>query len=195
MAKTKEDIKVDSIVSQYTTMLDYDFINNIIKTTDNTDIGKISEKTIRNICKWALNGLSSEEISANMELTQKQFNLLCTICPTIVYVMQSSYAFADMVIAGTMFERAIGHCKIKKQVLAKVKDYNENGQVCGEHYDKIWVEEELPPDPNLLKYIAEKRLSEKFGEKVVDDDEETRKVVKTLTPEQMAFVEKQLNEK
>lgn len=195
MAKTKVDEKVDSIVSPLTTMLDYDFVNNVIKATNNADLGKVSEKTIKNICKWALNGASTEEIANNLELTKKQFNLLCTICPTIVYVMQNSYAFADMVIAGTMFERAIGHCKVRKQQLVRVHDYDEDGKIIGEHYEKEWVEEELPPDPNLLKYIAEKRLSEKFGEKIVDEDAETRKVVANLSVEQMQALEKQLNEK
>ena len=40
----------------------------------------------------------------------------------------------------------------------------------GEHLEKV-VEEELPPNPLLLKFLAEHKLSEKFGKDKNDKDQ------------------------
>lgn len=187
----KETEQINSIVSPFNSVLDYDMINQQLLATNNSDIGKISEKTIKNIAKWALNGSSVEEIANNLELSKKQFNTLCTLCPAIVYVMQNSRAMAEIVLVGTMYQRALGG-RIKEQQLVKLKDYDSDGKVVGEHYETMWVEKELPPEPTLLKYLAEKRLSEKFGDKIVDEDSETKKVVETLSKEQLIELEKTL---
>jgi len=192
MNKKEENEKINTIVSPFQGMLDYDMINQQLLATNNSDIGEISAKTIKNIAKWALNGSSVEEIANNLELSKKQFNTLCTLCPAIVYVMQNSRAMAEIVLVGTLYQRALGG-RIKKQQALKVKDYDDNGKVIGEHYEKVWLEEELPPEPSLLKYLAEKRLSEKFGENIVDEDAETKKLVMSLSNEQLEQLEKELS--
>lgn len=192
MSKTKIEKKVDTILKPYES-IDYDFINNTIKLTGNdTDIGLISKKTLANISKWALNGASQEEIAYNLELTKKQFETLCNLCPFVISVMQSSYAYLDIMVAGTLAERALGKYKVKKKQPMRVHDYDESGRVVGEHYDIIEWEEELPPEPNLLKFLAEHRLSEKFGEEKVDIDKENRKMVGSFDMSQVKDIEQQL---
>ena len=65
----------------------------------------------------------------------------------------------------------------------KVHDY-ENGKVVGEHYEMIEVEEETQPNPMLLKFLAEKKLTEKFGEEKSEESGKFRGVVDNLSDEQ-----------
>lgn len=190
--KTKNEKQVDTILEPYKNV-DYDFINNSIKVTGNDkELGYISKKTIENIAKWALNGSTQEEIAHNLELSKKQFETLCNLCPFIISIMQSSHAYADIIVAGTLFERAVGKCKVKKKQPMRVHDYDETGRVIGEHYEIVEYEEELPPEPNLLKFLAEHRLSEHFGEDKADTDGHIKNVVGSLDATQMKEVEAQL---
>ena len=192
MSKTKIDKKVDTILKPYES-IDYDFINNAIKLTGNDkEIGIISKKTLVNISKWALNGASQDEIAHNLELTKKQFETLCNLCPFVISVMQNSYAYLDIMVAGTLAERALGKYKIKKKQPMRVHDYDETGRVIGEHLEIAEWEEELPPEPNLLKFLAEHRLSEHFGEEKVDTDMENRKMVGSFDMSQVKDIEQQL---
>lgn len=192
MSKTKIDKKVDTILEPYEN-IDYDFINNSIKVTGNDkELCYISKKTLANIAKWALNGSSQEEIAHNLELTRKQFETLCSLCPFIISIMQTSHAYADIIVAGTLFERAVGKCKIKKRQPLKVHEYNEEGRIVGEHYEIQEWEEELPPDVTLLKFLAENRLSEKFGEEKADTDGHIKTVVGSLDATQMKEIEAEL---
>lgn len=180
------------IVDSISEMVDYDFINKTIDLTNNKDIGRISKKTLVNISSWALNGASDTEIRNNLELTDKQFKVLCSLCPTVVWVMQQSRERADILVAGSLLQRALGGQIIHKKVPMKMTDYDANGKKIGEHIEYAYTEEELPPDSMLLKYIAEHKLSEKFGKSVVDDDKEVISIVNTLSPEQLKEVEEKL---
>lgn len=195
MSKSKVEQKIETIMKPLEGF-DYDLVNNSLKVTgNNEEIGLVTKKTLYNICKWALNGASQDEIAHNLELTPKQFTTLTQLCPFVLYIMQSSYAYADIIVAGTLFERAIGKTVVKKQVLCKVHEYDDTGRVVGEHYEKQEIEEQLPPEPNLLKFLAEHRLSEKFGEKQVDEDRQIANVVGTFDTEQLKEVEEHLRGK
>ena len=150
------------------------------------------QKTLANISKWALNGASQEEIAHNLELTKKQFETLCNLCPFVISVMQNSYAYLDIMVAGTLAERALGKYKVKKKQPMRVHDYDETGRVIGEHYEVVEWEEELPPEPNLLKFLAEHRLSEHFGEEKVDVSKEIKTMVGTFDMSQVKDIEEQL---
>ena len=123
----------------------------------------ISKKTLENIATWCLNGEDEEKVRANLELTKREWNVLLSTCPEIVEIMQDSYLVADIVVAGTLYQTAIGGRKIKKQVPLKVKEYDDTGKVIGEHYDIITLEEELPPNGFLLKFLAENKMRDKFA--------------------------------
>lgn len=178
------------ISDKYINLVDYDMVNKMIEITDNKDLGKISKKTINNIAKWALNGASEKEIATNLELTEKQFRTLASICPIVVYVMQESREYADIVVAGSLLQRAIGGTIVRHQQAVKVNDYDNEGNKIGEHVEIVNLEEELPPDSNLLKYLAEHKLSEKFGKGKTDSDERIKKVVNELSEEQLKQIEK-----
>lgn len=182
MAKDKINKEANKIVSEYTSLINYDIVNKELELSnvDKSTFKKISKDTILNISKWALNGASDSDIRDNLDITENQFRLLCEICPVLVAVMQKSREMADIIITGSLVQTAIGGKVIKKQQLMKVGDYDENGCKIGEHVEKFWVEEELPPNPLLLKFIAEHKLSEKFGDKEVDKDSEMNKVIATL---------------
>ena len=185
---------VEEVYNSYKGLIDIDTINRMIKISGNKDLGEISKKTITNIAKWALNGSSNKEIANNLELTEKQFRVLVSICPILMYVMQSSRELADVVVAGALFDTAIGGKIIRKQQLAKIKDYNEDGRVIGEHLEKEWVEEELPPNPFLLKFLAEHKLSEKFGKEKEDKDQEVVSIVNGLDDKDLELMKEQLED-
>lgn len=183
--------KEEIIYNKYKDAINIKDINELIDATNHRDLGEIKSTTIKNIGKWALNGASNEEIAKNLELTDKQFQTLLAICPTIIMIMKDSRELADVVIAGSLFQRAIGGQVIHKRVPVKVGDY-QDGTKIGEHIEMWETEEELPPDSALLKYLAEHKLSEKFGKNSVDKDKEIVSVVNTLDPQQLQELEEKL---
>lgn len=185
---------VQEVYNSYKGLIDIDTINRMIKISGNKDLGEISKKTITNIAKWALNGSSNKEIASNLELTDSQFKVLVSICPVLMYVMQSSRELADIVITGALFDTAIGGKIIRKQQLVKIKEYNEDGRVIGEHLEKEWVAEELPPNPLLLKFLAEHKLSEKFGKEKEDKDQEVVTIVNGLDDKDLELMKEQLED-
>lgn len=183
----KKDI-TNEIVEKYDKLINYDIVNKALMLEGGFDIN-VAKKTLVNISKWALNGASDKDIRDNLELNAKQFDILCSVCPALVYVIQNSREMADIVIAGSLFQTAIGGQKVRKQQAIKINDLNEDGIKVGEHIEIVWVEEELPPNPNLLKFLAEHKLSEKFGNKQTDKDEEIKKVVGSFDATDMKAVE------
>lgn len=176
-----QDVKAK--INEITSKVNIDLINQVIANDPNLLKFKITKQTLKNIANWALDGKSQTEIANNLELTPAQWLYLVDRCPTILKVMQHSQAYADMVVAGTLFETAVGGKKIRKKIPMKVHDY-ENGKVIGEHYEMIEIEEETQPNPMLLKFLAEKKLTEQFGENKVEDNGKFRKVVDSLSEEQ-----------
>ena len=115
--------------------------------------------------------------------------LIHMISQFMIVIMQHSRAMADMVVAGSLFQTAIGGKKIKKQVPVRVREYDGTGKVCAEHYEKMEIEEELPPNPILLKFLAENKLSEQFGDHKTDKNDKLRELVEGLSPEDKALIE------
>lgn len=181
--------KVKDIVNKYKDVVDISFVNQIIEQSGELNDFEMNKSTIMNISEWALNGKSDDEIRQSLSLSKKQWDVLVHICPVLLLVMRDSRAMADMVIAGSLFQTAIGGKRIKRQVAKSVKEYDENGRVCGEHLETIELEEELPPNPILLKFLAENKLSEKFGGKKSDNSSEFAKILDEMTPEQIALIE------
>ena len=93
--------------------------------------------------------------------------------------MKRSYTFADLIVAGTLYQVGVGGYTIKKKMPMKIKEY-EDGKVVSEHIEIVEYDEEQPPNPNILKYLAEHKLSEKFGEKQVDNSKEHREIIEVL---------------
>ena len=145
----------------------------------------LTRKTLENIATWCLNGQDEERVKANLELTDKEWRVLINACPEIIEIMQDSYLVADIVVAGTLYQTAIGGRKIKKQVPLKVKEYDDSGKVIGEHYEIYTIEEELPPNGYLLKFLAENKLSDKFSSKNHDDKaKDYSKYITNMTEEE-----------
>ena len=179
----KEEIK------KFNSLVTLDKINEIIAKDPNLKDFKVTRKTLANISAWALDGKSQYEIATNLELTPAQWLYLCDRCPSIVKVMQHSQAYADMVVAGTLFETAIGGKVVKKKVPMKVHLY-ENGKVVGEEYQMVEIEETTQPNPLLLKFLAEHKLSENFSDKKSQDFGKFRDVIDNMTDEdEQAVVE------
>lgn len=181
--------KQDKTTEQLIKQADIDYINKLLSKTDDMGDFAMSQSTLSNIAGWALNGASDQEIRKNLDLNKHQWAILCTVCPTMIMVMQHSRAMADMVVAGSLFQTAIGGKRIKKQQPVRVREYDEKGLVCGEHYEVIEIEEELPPNPVLLKFLAENKLSEQFGDKKTNRNEKLRELVDSLSPEDKALIE------
>ena len=186
--------QVKEIVKKYEDVVDIDFVNQMIEQSGDIKDFEMNKSTLQNISEWALNGKSDEEIRKNLSLTPKQWNVLVHVCPVLLLVMKDSRAVADVVIAGSLFQTAIGGKRIKRQVAKTVKEYEYDEKtgknyIIGEHLETIELEEELPPNPILLKFLAENKLSEKFGGKPIDNSTNFAKILDEMTPEQLALIE------
>lgn len=185
----KKNIK-NEIVHQLNVLsdtVDLDSVNVALKSSGIEKLS-LSKKTLVNIGKWALDGKSEIEIRQNLELTNQEWAYLLKTCPALVVILQHSTAYADMIVGGTLLQTAIGGKMVKKKVPIKIKDY-EDGKVIGEHVEIVEVEEESQPNPMLLKFLAENKLSEKFGGKQVDNTKEYKEVIDNMTEEQIRIIE------
>ena len=190
MRRTKTDKStVKEMVKEYTDTIDFNFTNEIIEKSERLKDFKLSKSVLQNIGEWALNGNSDQEIRKKLELDKEQWGLLVSICPTLILVMSHSRALADTIVAGSLFQVAIGGKRIKKLVPRAIGEYNEDGKKIGEHLETIEVWEELPPNPILLKFLAEHKLSEKFGETKADNSQEYRDFIDNLSPEDRALID------
>jgi len=186
MARMKKEMKEE--LKKITDVVDLNMVNTILASSDQLEHFSISEKTLMNIAQWALDGKSQFEIAHNLELTPLEWQYLVEICPAILLVMQHSRAYADIVVAGTLFQTAIGGQKIKKKVPLKVKEYEVDSRgrsiVVGEHYEMVEIEETTPANPYLLKWLAEHKLSEQFGKETRDSNAEHRGIIDAMTEEE-----------
>lgn len=194
--KSNNEVAVETIMNKYGGFFDYDAINHtlsLINEKDKENIPNLSKQVVRNIAEWSLNGDDKQEISKKLEMTPRQFDTLCSLCPVLVMVMQQGKELANIIITGSLFQTAIGGQVIREQQVMRIHDYDDNGKVCGEHIEKVWVEKELPPNAILLKFIAEKKLSEKFGNDKTDQDKVINDTIVNMTPEELKNFEAQLN--
>ena len=173
--------------------VDIKTVNQLLAQTELKDF-EMNKSTINNIAEWALNGDSDNEIRQRLSLTKNQWAILVTICPTLLLIMKDSRALADVVIAGSLFQTAIGGKTIRKQVPVHVKEYEYDeakgrSYVSGEHIEMVEQVEELPPNPLLLKYLAEHKLSEKLGETTTNKENDYKKMVESMTAEERALLE------
>lgn len=183
-----QKIEVLNPVKELAKNVDLKVVNQLLSNTELKDF-EMNKSTISNIAEWCLNGESDNEIRKRLSLNKHQWAILVTVCPTLLIIMKDSRALADVVIAGSLFQTAIGGKTIKKQQPMRVREYDEKGLVCGEHYEIIEYEEELPPNPLLLKFLAERKLNEKLGEQQGIKDSTYKQMVDSLTPEERAMIE------
>ncbi len=172
--------------------VDIKTVNQLLSQTELKDF-EMNKSTITNIAEWALNGNSDNEIRQKLSLNKNQWAILVTICPTLLLVMKESRALADVVVAGSLFQTAIGGKIITKQQPVKIKLYDADGKVYGEKVEIVETKEELPPNPLLLKFLAEHKLSEKLGDNPVNRESEYKKMVESLTSEERALIEAMKN--
>ena len=188
MARTKKNSEKDNVTEELIKQTDIDYVNQMLEKSEDLKDFNISKSTLSNIASWALNGDSDKEIRQHLDLTKHQFAILCTVCPTLVVIMDRSRAMADLIVAGSLFQTAVGGKRIKKQQLIKVGIYQDGVKV-GEKVEKHYVEEELPPNPILLKFLAENKLSEQFGESKGVDDKKIRTLVDGLSAHDRKLIE------
>lgn len=182
----KQNIKneLQKEINKISDTVDLESINQELKN-GGVETLTISKKTLMNISKWVLNGDSEFQIRQNLELSITEWDYLKKTCPAIPIIMQHSLAFAEVIVGSTLLQTAIGGKKITKKIPMKVHDYNEYGKVVGEHYELVEVEEEMPPNPYLLKFLAENKLSENFGGKKVDNSKKHEEVIEAMSEEEI----------
>lgn len=180
--------EIQKSIDGYINGIDINLVNSMLNLTELKDF-TVDLQTIRNISEWALNGASDTEIRQKLSLSKHEWSILCNVCPMVLIIMKETRAMADVVIAGSLFQTAIGGQRIKKLVPKTVKEYDEKGRVCSEHLETVEVWEELPPNPILLKFLAENKLSDKFGDKKIENGEEYKKILERFTPEELALIE------
>ncbi len=187
MARTKSDLKKE--LNKITDTVNIDLVNQVIQMSGELENFKLDKRVLTNIAKWALDGKSQFEIAQNLELSKNEWGYLCKVCPAILLVMQHSKAYADLVVAGTLYQTAIGGHTIHKKMPIKIKEYDD-GRVIGEHIEYAEWDEVQPANPFLLKYLAENKLSEQFGKVKTDNSKEHREVVDIMTEEELKVIEK-----
>ena len=187
MARTKSDLKKE--LNKITDTVNIDLVNQVIQMSGELENFKLDKRVLTNIAKWALDGKSQFEIAQNLELSKNEWGYLCKVCPAILLVMQHSKAYADLVVAGTLYQTAIGGHTIHRKQPIKIKEYDE-GRVIGEHIEYAEWDEVQPANPFLLKYLAENKLSEQFGKVKTDNSKEHREVVDIMTEEELKVIEK-----
>lgn len=187
MARTKKEIKKE--LEKITDTVDINITNQVIDLSGQIEKFHLTKKTLTNIAKWALDGKSQFEIRQNLELNEKEWNYLIKVCPAIILVMQRSQAYADIVVAGTLYQTAIGGHTIHRKQPIKIKEYDD-GRVVGEHIEYAEWDEVQPANPYLLKYLAENKLSENFGKVKTDNSKEHREVVDVMSEEELKLIEK-----
>lgn len=187
MARTKSDLKKE--LNKITDTVNIDLVNQVIQMSGELENFKLDKRVLTNIAKWALDGKSQFEIAQNLELSKNEWGYLCKVCPAILLVMQHSKAYADLVVAGTLYQTAIGGHTIHKKMPIKIKEYDD-GRVIGEHIEYAEWDEVQPANPFLLKYLAENKLSEQFGKVKADNSKEHREVVDIMTEEELKVIEK-----
>lgn len=187
MARTKSDLKKE--LNKITDTVNIDLVNQVIQMGGELENFKLDKRVLTNIAKWALDGKSQFEIAQNLELSKKEWCYLCKVCPSILLVMQHSKAYADLVVAGTLYQTAIGGHTIHRKQPIKIKEYDD-GRVIGEHIEYAEWDEVQPSNPFLLKYLAENKLSENFGKVKSDNSKEHREVVDIMTEEELNLIEK-----
>ena len=186
--KPKKDKTIDKLIKQ----TDIDYVNKLIQKSDDLKDFQITQSTLSNISGWALDGHSDKEIRNKLDLDKHQWAILLTVCPSLIVIMEHSRAMADLVIAGSLFQTAIGGKRVKKQVPVKEKIYDYDGKgkswVIGEKTTLVEVEEELPPNPMLLKFLAEHKLSENFGESKENKNDKIKEMVDSLSDKDKALI-------
>ena len=187
MARTKKDINKE--LKKITDTVDINLTNKVLDLSEEIKDFHLTKKTLNNIAKWALDGKSQFEIRQNLELSQKEWSYLIKVCPAILLVMQHSQAYADVVVAGTLYQTAIGGHTIHRKQPIKIKEYDD-GRVVGEHIEYAEWDEVQPANPYLLKYLAENKLSENFGKVKTDNSKEHREVVDVMSEEELKLIEK-----
>lgn len=193
MARTRKELKKE--LEKITDTVDIDFTNEIISMSgEEYQKLRITKNTLQNIAKWALDGKSQLEIAHNLELSKQEWNYLCKVCPAILFVMQRSQAYADIVVAGTLYQTAIGGHKIHKTMPMKIKKY-DRGRVVSEEVQIVEYDEVQAPNPDLLKFLATHKLSETFGKTQIDNTKEHREVVESMSEEEIKAIQSKLGDK
>lgn len=178
MGLSKEEKKVvQSIIEQ----IDLKSLNIQLEGKVNNLI--LTEKTLENIAKWALDGKSQTEIRNNLELTEYEWEYLKITCPTMLLLMSKTTAYADVVVAGTLLQTAIGGQEYEVEELVKIKDY-DNGRCIGEHIERHTRKVKTQPNPDLLKFLSIHKLSENFSDKPKTSSKEYRDIVNNLSEEE-----------
>ena len=144
---------------------------------------QLTNKTLRNIAEWALDGKSETEIRNNLELSPYEWEYLKKVCPSMLLVMQHSYAYADIVVAGTLLQTALGGQEYEVEELVKIKDY-DNGRCIGEHIKRHTRKVKTQPNPDLLKFLSIHKLSENFGDSSKSSGKEHKDFIDTMTEEE-----------
>lgn len=191
MARTKKELKQE--LKKITDTVDITITNKVLDLSGELKNFHFTKRTLENIAKWALDGKSQFEIRQNLELSEKEWMYLIKVCPAILLVMQHSQAYADIVVAGTLYQTAIGGHTIHRKQPIKIKEY-DNGRVIGEHIEYAEWDEVQPSNPYLLKYLAENKLSENFGKTKIDNSKEHREVVDIMSDEELKMIEKLSNQ-
>lgn len=185
MAKNELKEQINELVGK----VNIPITNRMLSHTELKDFA-MDLNVVKNIAEWALDGKSNNEIRKNLSLDKRQWGILVDICPDLMLIMDNSRQIADIVVAGSLFQTAIGGTVIKKQQPIKMKDFDSDGRVIGEHIEIVEYNEVLPPSPTLLMFLAKNKMPEKFGGvKEENRNEELAKTVNSLTNEEYSAIE------
>lgn len=170
------------------------YISNELKEEVSTR--RFNKKTTENVVRWALKGASMREIAENLELSKKEFDVLLSSSPALMWALQKGEALAQVYLSMTAYEIAIGGKRVKKEVLSTIRERDENGRVVKEYQVPVEVSYELPPDSAMMKFLLQNHIPNRYGDiKKQKEDEEMRTIIDQLSDEDKINISKYGKEK
>lgn len=117
----------------------------------------------KQVLKYALLGLTDEQMSGALEIAKSTFNLWKKKYPEFSDSIVAGKIEADANVASTLYKRALGHTQ-KRKVAFKVKGYDDKDRAI-ERVEIVETEEYFPPSDQAINLWLGNRQRKKWGSK------------------------------
>lgn len=117
----------------------------------------------KQVLKYALLGLTDEQMAGSLEIAKSTFNLWKKKYPEFSDSIRAGKIEADANVASTLYKRALGHTQ-KRKVAFKVKGYDDKDRQI-ETVEIVETEEYFPPSDQAINLWLGNRQRKKWGSK------------------------------
>lgn len=117
----------------------------------------------KQVLKYALLGLTDEQMAGSLEIAKSTFNLWKKKYPEFSDSIRAGKIEADANVASTLYKRALGHTQ-KRKIAFKVKGYDDKDRQI-ETVEIVETEEYFPPSDQAINLWLGNRQRKKWGSK------------------------------